>query len=107
MTPRSRRTGGTSSTSTRRPDTDTSTPRRPDSGGSGPGSRVEISPDNLDTMATRLSGTGGRVDAVGTTLDGISVGPQSMGIVGGSFTGAAQTHVQTARQHVTRTREAV
>lgn len=110
MTPRSRRTGG-SSTSTHRPDTttrrpDTDTSRRPESTG-GPGSRVEISPDNLDTMATRLSGTGGRVDAVGTTLDGISVGPQSMGIVGGTFTGAAQTHVQTAREHVTRTRAAV
>ncbi|MPZ83009.1 MAG: hypothetical protein GEV28_22500 [Actinophytocola sp.] len=73
--------------------------------GGGPG--VEISPDSLDGMAGRLGNTGGRVDAVGSTLDGVDVGPQSMGLVGSGFTGAAQSHVQTARQHVTKTRQAV
>ncbi|TDV57184.1 RHS repeat-associated core domain-containing protein [Actinophytocola oryzae] len=71
------------------------------------GDGADVDPDHVDTMAGRLANTGGRVDSVGTTLDGITVGSQSMGIVGGSFTGAAQTHVQAARHHVTRTRQAV
>lgn len=106
MTTRRRRT--TSSSSSSRPDTGSTTTRRPDSTGGGPGGDgVNVSTDGIDTMAGRLGNTGGRVDAVGTTLDGINVGPQSMGIIGSGFTGAAQSHVSTARQHVTRTRSAV
>jgi RHS repeat-associated protein len=104
MTPRRRHpSGGTSSGGS---DSGSSgTPKRPSSGTGRTG--VDVSTDGIDTMAGRLRETGGRVDAVGTTLGGINVGPQSMGIVGGSFTGAAQSHVTTAKQHVTRTREAV
>ncbi len=75
--------------------------------GAGGGDGVDVSTDSLDTMAGRLRNTGGRVDAVGTTLDGIDVGQQSMGVVGSAFTGAAQSHVQQARAQVTRTRRAV
>ena len=110
MTPRTRHhstgSSGSTHTDTGGSTTDTST-RRPDGGSGGGTGKVDVNPDHLDSMASRLSNTGGRVDAVGTTLSGINVGSQSMGIVGGSFTGAAQTHVQTAREHVTRTREAV
>ncbi|MCT2586708.1 WXG100 family type VII secretion target [Actinophytocola gossypii] len=78
----------------------------PTTGGSG-GDGVHVDPDSIDGMAGRLGNTGGRVDSVGSTLDGINVGPQSMGIVGSTFTGAAQQHVRNAREQVTRTREAV
>lgn len=71
------------------------------------GTGADFSPDHIETLAGRLADTGGRVDSVRTTLDGISVGPRSMGIVGSSFTVAAQTHVRTAREHVARTRAAV
>jgi hypothetical protein len=108
MTPRSRHSGGSSSGSshTTRPDTtapDTNT--RPLGGGRGDGTTVNV--NDLDTMTTRLNATGGKVDAVGTTVGNINVGPQSMGIVGGNFTGAAQSHLKTAQQHVQKTRQAV
>ena len=103
MTPRRRRPGGSSSGGDGGP----GTTRRPSGTGGPGGNGVDVDTDGIDTMAGRLQNTGGRVDAVGTTLDGVNVGPQSMGLIGSGFTGAAQTHVQTARQHVTRTRQAV
>lgn len=99
--------GGSSSSHHSGSDTpDTSTGHQSGTGGPG-GDGVDVDVDHLDTMSGRLQNTGGRVDAVGTTLDGINVGPQSMGIVGSGFTGAAESHVRTAREHVTRTRQAV
>ncbi|HEX2134106.1 MAG TPA: WXG100 family type VII secretion target [Actinophytocola sp.] len=108
MTPRPRRTGGGGDTgpNTTNHGDDGSPPSSGSSGSSG-GDGVHVDPDSIDGMAGRLGNTGGRVDSVGSTLDGVNVGPQSMGIVGSSFTGAAQSHVDTARQHLTRTREAV
>lgn len=108
MTPRSRHSGSSSSGSshTTRPDTgapDATT--RPLGGGRGDGTTVRL--DGLDNMTTRLDATGGKVDAVGKTVGGINVGPQSMGIVGGNFTGAAQSHLKTAQEHVEKTRSAV
>jgi len=104
VTPRRRRpdSGGGSST---RPDTTApDTPTRK-LGGNGDGTTVNL--DGLDTMTTRLNATGGRVDAVGTTVGNINVGPQSMGIIGGNFTGAAQNHLRDAQTHVATTRKAV
>src|SRR5262245_52222851 len=100
MAPRRRRTGEETSSDGGH---DSGSATRPsESTGS-----ADFSPDHIDTMAGRLADTGGRVDAVGTTLGGVNVGARSMGIVGSGFTGAAQTHVQAAREHVTRTRTAV
>jgi hypothetical protein len=105
MTPR-RRHSDSGGSHTTRPDT----PDAPDAptrklGGNGGGTTVNL--DNLDTMTTRLNATGGRVDAVGTTVGNINVGPQSMGIIGGNFTGAAQSHLREAQTHVVTTRKAV
>lgn len=105
MTPRRRRTSGSSGSSTR-PDVDTPTRDR-SSGGTGPAGNTEVSTDGLDTMAGRLDATGSRVDGVGSQVGGVNVGPQSMGIVGSGFTGPAQAHVQAAQQQVSRTRQAV
>jgi hypothetical protein len=103
MTPRRRHnTGGSSS----HHDTDTPDPTRRPSGGTD-GDGVDVDTDGIDSMAGRLDNTGGRVDAVGTTVGDINVGPQSMGVVGSGFTGATQTHLQSARQQVVRTRQAV
>lgn len=105
MTPRRRRTSGSSGSSTR---TDVDTPTRDrSSGGTGPGGDTDVSTDGLDTMAGRLDATGSRVDGVSSQVGGVNVGPQSMGIVGSGFTGPAQAHVQAARQQVSRTRQAV
>ncbi len=105
MTPRRRRTSGSSGSSTR-PDVDTPARDR-SSGGTGPGSGTDVSTDGLDTMAGRLDATGSRVDGVGSQVGSVNVGPQSMGIVGSGFTGPAQAHVQAAQQQVSRTRQAV
>jgi hypothetical protein len=104
MTPRRRTSSGSSSGSTRPDTTGPDTPTRPLGGG---GDATTVNLNALDTMTTRLDATGGKVDAVGTTIGNVNVGPQSMGIVGGNFTGAAQSHLKTARDHVTRTRKAV
>lgn len=71
------------------------------------GSGVGANLDAIDTMAGRLDATRSRVDGVGTTVRGVNVGPQSMGIIGSTFTGAAQSHLRTAEQHVERTTRAV
>jgi RHS repeat-associated protein len=107
MAPRRRRTGGGSDSGGHDAGSDGPARRPSERTGDGGTAGADVNPDHVDTMAGRLAETGGRVDSVGTTLDGIDVGQQSMGIVGGNFTGAAQTHVQAAREHVTRTRQAV
>jgi hypothetical protein len=104
MTPR-RRTSGSGSSTTRPDTTKPDATTRPLGGGRGNG--VEVDPNNLDTMTTRLNATGGKVDAVGRTVANVNVGPQSMGIVGGNFTGAAQSHLKTAQQHVKTAKDAV
>ncbi|HET9142715.1 MAG TPA: WXG100 family type VII secretion target, partial [Actinophytocola sp.] len=75
------------------------------SGGGADG--VGVSVDAIDTMAARLDATRGRVDTVAGTVSAVNVGPQSMGIVGSGFTGAAQAHVRHAQQQVARASRAV
>lgn len=106
MTPRRR---GHSGSSSHHGDPDTGARRDsgPSRSGSPGGDGVNVDTDGIDGMAAKLRNTGSRVDAVGSTLGGINVGPQSMGLIGAGFTGTAQSHVHTARQHVTRTRQAV
>lgn len=58
-------------------------------------------------MAGRLDGTRTKVEGVGTMLKGVNVGPQSMGIVGGSFTGAAQSHIRAAETQAGKATTAV
>jgi uncharacterized protein YukE len=74
---------------------------------SGGGSGVGVHVDAIETMAGRLDSTRGRIEGVGNTVRSVNVGPQSMGVVGSGFTGAAQAHVRTAQEHLTRTTEAV
>lgn len=110
-----RRPGGGSSstrpdTSTTRPDNSTTrpdTPTRPLGGGQPAGGGTTVDLNALDNMTVKLNATGGKVDAVGTTVRNVNVGPQSMGIVGGNFTGAAKVHLTKAQEHVQRTRTAV
>jgi len=102
MTTKRRRSSGSDSSS--RPSTPDAPTRRL---GGGNGDATTVNLDALDTMTTRLNNTGGRVDAVGNTVRGINVGPQSMGVVGGNFTGAAQNHLRTAQEHVGKARSAV
>jgi RHS repeat-associated protein len=104
MTPR-RRSGGSSSGG--HPSGGADVPRTTSESGGPGGAGSDVSPDHLDAMAGRLANTGGKVDSVGTRLDGVRLGQQSMGVIGSTFTGAAQTHVQTAREHVNRTRTAL
>jgi hypothetical protein len=96
--------GGHSSRSSSVPST---TPRRPHDSGGGGGGGVGVSVDAIHTMAGRLDATRGRVDAVASTVSGVNVGPQSMGIVGSGFTGAAQAHVRHAQEQVARTSRSV
>jgi hypothetical protein len=109
MTGRRRSSGGShhstsgSHHTTRRDSPDGAPDRRRSGGGDG----VGLNADSIDTMAGRLDATRSRVDGVGDTVRGVNVGPQSMGIVGSAFTGAAQQHLRTAEQHVTRTSRAV
>lgn len=106
-----RRSGGSHHTSGGSPTTHhggsnggtTTAPRHHGGGGSGVGTHL----DGIDTMASRLDATRGRVQGVAGTLSGVNVGPQSMGIVGSGFTGAAQAHLRVAEQHMARTTEAV
>ncbi|HEU5110737.1 MAG TPA: hypothetical protein VFT95_19530, partial [Micromonosporaceae bacterium] len=58
-------------------------------------------------MAGRLRATRGRVSGVASTVNGVNVGPQSMGIVGSGFTGAARSHVRHAQEQVARAGQAV
>jgi hypothetical protein len=106
-----RRSGGSHHTSGGSPTTHhgggnsgtTTAPRHHGGGGSGVGTHL----DGIDTMASRLDATRGRVQGVAGTLSGVNVGPQSMGVVGSGFTGAAQAHLRVAEQHMARTTEAV
>lgn len=108
-----RRPGGgssSSSSSSPRPDSSTTrpdTPTRPLGGGNPGGGGTTVDLNALDNMTVKLNATGGKVDAVGTTVRRVDVGPQSMGIVGGNFTGAAKVHLTKAQQHVDRARTAV
>ncbi|MFL6142025.1 MAG: WXG100 family type VII secretion target [Labedaea sp.] len=72
-------------------------------GGRGVGTHIE----GIETMAGRLDATRGRLDGVASTVRGVNVGPQSMGLIGSGFTGAAQAHLRAAEEHVTRTTQAV
>src|SRR5215213_6159654 len=104
MTTKRRRPSGSDSGSSSRSGTSDAPTRRV---GAGNGEAATVNLGALDAMTVRLNNTGGRVDAVGRAVDGVNVGPQSMGIIGGNFTGAAQNHVKTARLHVGKAREAV
>ncbi|HEV2777934.1 MAG TPA: hypothetical protein VGX25_00900 [Actinophytocola sp.] len=112
MTGRRRHSGG----SHHSPSTSHTPHRRQDGGDGGDPSRrtggqggggISGNLDAIDTMAGRLDATRAKVEGVGTMVRSINVGPQSMGIVGSGFTGAAQAHLQTAQQHVARTTRAV
>jgi uncharacterized protein YukE len=111
MTGRRRRGGGSHGSSgsrTTRRDGGSDTTRRDGAPGDGPGGHgVGANVDAIDTMAGRLDATRTRVDGVGTTVRAVNVGPQSMGVIGSGFTGAAQAHLRTTEQHVTRTTQAI
>jgi hypothetical protein len=107
--------GGSTHTGTSTPShhSTTSTPAHhsgadsPSTGHHTGGGGVGLEVDSIHTMAGRLESTRGRIEGVGNTVRGVSVGPESMGIVGTAFTGAAQEHLRTAEQHVARTTQAV
>jgi uncharacterized protein YukE len=98
----SRRPGGTGDGSD---PSRTGTPGDRTGGTGGPGVGANV--DAIDTMAGRLDATRTRIDGVGNTVRGVNVGQQSMGVIGSGFTGAAQSHLRTAEQHVTRTTDAL
>ncbi|HEU5473271.1 MAG TPA: hypothetical protein VFV67_21715 [Actinophytocola sp.] len=85
--------------------------RRPDTDGSGHhsggGNGVGTDLGGIDTMAGRLDATRGRVDGVAATVSGVNLGPQSMGVIGSGFAGAAQSHLRHAEAQVARTTRAV
>jgi hypothetical protein len=98
----------------RRPSGGDSTPSRPSTPdsptrrlGTGGGDALTVQLGALDGLTRRLNNTTGRVDAVSGKVSGVNVGPQSMGVLGANFTGAAQAHLRTAQSHVTKTRDAV
>jgi hypothetical protein len=104
VTPRRRTGGGSSSHGSGSDSSGPDATRRPlDTGGDG----IELDADRIDTMAGRLDATAIKVDTLSTTVGGIDVGPQSMGVIGGNFTGAAKNHLQVAQQHVKKTQQAV
>jgi hypothetical protein len=108
MTPRRRRPSGSSGSSGSThhpPGGDRATPSRRTGSGGHAGVGTDV--DGIDAMASRLDATRGRVDGVASTVRGVNLGPQSMGIVGSGFTGAAQGHLRTAEQHLARTTQAV
>lgn len=104
MTPRRRNSSGSNSSSPTRPNVSDSPTRRVSPGN---GDAATVNLGALDAMTVRLNNTGGRVEGVGRMVGGINVGPQSMGIVGGNFTGSAQNHLQLAKQHVDKAKQAV
>ncbi|HEY0453442.1 hypothetical protein [Actinophytocola sp.] len=101
MTPRRRHHGGSSS----QHDTPDPSTRRP-AGGTG-GDGVTVDTDGIDTMAGRLDDTAGRVDDIGGRVERVDVGPQSMGMLGSGFTGAARTHLGKARALLARVKERI
>jgi uncharacterized protein YukE len=90
-------------TTTHEPHTEGTSPHRTSGGGNGLGVHV----DAIETMAGRLESTRGRIEGVGSTVRSVNVGPQSMGVIGSGFTGAAEAHVRTAEEHLRRTTDAV
>jgi hypothetical protein len=106
VTGRTRRPSGGSSSGGSHTGGDGTSTSRPSTGGPG-GNGVTTSTEALDTMAGRLDGTRTKVEGVGSMLRGVNVGPQSMGIVGGNFTGAAQSHLRTAEAKATQAAAAV
>jgi hypothetical protein len=105
VTPRRRTGGGSGSSSHGGGDSSSpDTPRRPPGTG---GDGIELDADRIDTMAGRLDATAVKVDTLGTTVGGIDVGPQSMGVIGGNFTGAAKDHLRITQEHVKKTQQAV
>lgn len=91
------------STSSRPAEHDPPPARHPARSADGVGTDV----DALDGMADRLDATRGRVESAAATVRDVHLGPQSMGIIGSGFTGAAEAHVRQAEQQLARTTEAI